>query len=291
MADALFVVVTGRFAVTRRRPPRGGGRARRRPAAGRDRLPRRRSAHRDRHRAARQPGAAAGTGRVRGALRQEPVDLAHADRGARQARGGCQRRRRAPPPDPRPRTVAIIRAGGSELPPAFIVGLTRAFRRSNRTMLVRPEMAKAVLPTNVRIDSVEATRALNALESNYDYVLYHRRAGADALVGEGDPAGRPRACRRHALGRTRSPMRSSGWRPSCCRRRRSASCCCTRRTGPSPAPRAGSRTATSPCTITWRWTTSATWSGSTASSTARRSAWWPAAAAPTARPTSASTRR
>lgn len=79
---------------------------------------------------------------------------------------------RAPPPDPRPRTVAIIRAGASELPPAFIVGLTRAFRRSNRTMLVRPEMAKAVLPPNVRIDSVEATRALNALESNYDYVLF-----------------------------------------------------------------------------------------------------------------------
>src|SRR5262245_47222742 len=72
---------------------------------------------------------------------------------------------RAPPPDPRPRTVALIRAGASELPPAFIVGLTRAFRRNNRTMLVRPEMAKAVLPVGVRIDSVEATRALNALES------------------------------------------------------------------------------------------------------------------------------
>jgi len=79
---------------------------------------------------------------------------------------------RAPPPDPRPRTVALIRAGASELPPAFIVGLTRAFRRSNRTLLVRPEMAKAVLPAGIRIDSVEATRALNALESSYDYVLF-----------------------------------------------------------------------------------------------------------------------
>lgn len=79
---------------------------------------------------------------------------------------------RAPPPDPRPRTVTIIRAGSSELPPAFIVGLTRAFRRSNRTILVRPEMAKAVLPENVRIDSVEATRALNALEAKCDYVLF-----------------------------------------------------------------------------------------------------------------------
>src|SRR5215510_9668618 len=79
---------------------------------------------------------------------------------------------RAPPPDPRPRTVTIIRAGGSELPPAFIVGLTRAFRRSNRTILVRPEMAKAVLPASVRIDSVEATRVLNALEAKCDYVLF-----------------------------------------------------------------------------------------------------------------------
>jgi NTE family protein len=79
---------------------------------------------------------------------------------------------RAPPPDPRPRTVTLIRAGGSELPPGFIVGLTRAFRRHNRIMLVRPEMAKAVLPPSVRIDSTEATRALNALEAKCDYVLF-----------------------------------------------------------------------------------------------------------------------
>src|SRR5207249_1579466 len=79
---------------------------------------------------------------------------------------------RAPAPDPRPRTVTLIRAGGSELPQAFLVGLTRAFRRRNRVMLVRPEMAKAVLPAGIRIDSVEATRALNSLEASYDYVLF-----------------------------------------------------------------------------------------------------------------------
>jgi len=79
---------------------------------------------------------------------------------------------RAAPPDPRPRTIALIRAGASELPQAFLVGLTRAFRRSNRTFLVRPEMAKSVLPPSVRIDSAEATRALNALEAKYDYVLF-----------------------------------------------------------------------------------------------------------------------
>ena len=49
---------------------------------------------------------------------------------------------RAPPPDPRPRTVTLIRAGASELPPGFVVGLARVFRRSNRTMLVWPEMAR-----------------------------------------------------------------------------------------------------------------------------------------------------
>ena len=79
---------------------------------------------------------------------------------------------RAPPPDPRPRTVTLIRAGASELPPGFVVGLSRVFRRSNRTMLVWPEMARTVLPTSVPIDSTEATRALNALEAQYDYVLF-----------------------------------------------------------------------------------------------------------------------
>jgi NTE family protein len=79
---------------------------------------------------------------------------------------------RAPPPDPRPRTVTLIRAGGSDLPPGFVIGLTRVFRRANRTMLVWPEMARTVLPVSVPIDSTEATRALNALEAQYDYVLF-----------------------------------------------------------------------------------------------------------------------
>jgi len=79
---------------------------------------------------------------------------------------------RTPPPDPRPRTITLIRAGASELPASFVVGLSRVFRHSNRTMLVWPEMARTVLPASVPIDSTEATRALNALEADYDYVLY-----------------------------------------------------------------------------------------------------------------------
>ena len=39
-------------------------------------------------------------------------------------------------------------------------------------MLVWPEMARTVLPASVPIDSTEATRALNALEADYDYVLF-----------------------------------------------------------------------------------------------------------------------
>jgi len=79
---------------------------------------------------------------------------------------------REPPPDPRPRTVTLIRAGASELPPGFVVGLARVFRHSNRTMLVWPDMARTVLPASIPIDSSEATRALNALEAQYDYVLF-----------------------------------------------------------------------------------------------------------------------
>ncbi len=78
----------------------------------------------------------------------------------------------APPPDPRPRTITLIRAGASELPASFVVGLARVFRHANRTMLVWPDMARTVLPATVPIDSTEATRALNALEAQYDYVLF-----------------------------------------------------------------------------------------------------------------------
>jgi NTE family protein len=79
---------------------------------------------------------------------------------------------RAPPPDPRPRTVAFIRAGGGALSPVFVEAIAGVFRRTHRTILVRSAMAEEVLPAGVRLDSAEATRALNALESGYDYLLF-----------------------------------------------------------------------------------------------------------------------
>ena len=79
---------------------------------------------------------------------------------------------RAPPPDPRPRTVAFIGAGGGVLSPVFVEAIAGVFRRAHRAILLRSAMAKDVLPDGVRLDGAEATRALNALESSYEYVLF-----------------------------------------------------------------------------------------------------------------------
>jgi hypothetical protein len=156
MADALYVVVTGRFLVSveeaRQALPRSG------PARQwADRLPRRRRAHRHRHGAADSLVLRLGRTEFE-TLWPSPVDLAHPHRGDGAAHGRRQCHAQ-PQPDPRPRTIAIIgpEAAASQ---AFIVGLTRAFRRHNRTMLVRPEMARPCCRR--RYDSTEATQ-LNAL--------------------------------------------------------------------------------------------------------------------------------
>ena len=171
MADALYVVVTGRFAVTiegRRQviaelgpgQPVGeiaflaGGTRTATVTALRDSLVLRLGRSEFEELSAKNPSI----------LRTLTVTLAR--------RVADANITRAPPPDPRPRTVTLIRAGSSELSPSFIVGLTRVFRQSSRTLLVWPEMARTVLPASVPIDSDEATRALNALEADYDYVLF-----------------------------------------------------------------------------------------------------------------------
>ncbi|MET0653113.1 MAG: cyclic nucleotide-binding and patatin-like phospholipase domain-containing protein, partial [Hyphomicrobiaceae bacterium] len=77
---------------------------------------------------------------------------------------------RPPPPDPRPRTLALIRAGDSALPPLFVERLLRAL--GPNTLLLDAQRAREVLPAGTALDSTEATRALNALEGRTDYVLY-----------------------------------------------------------------------------------------------------------------------
>jgi NTE family protein len=79
---------------------------------------------------------------------------------------------RADPPDPRPRTIALIRAGESPLPQPFVEQLAEVFRRASNTRLITAQAAREVLPKGTPLDSAEATRALNALESSHDYVLF-----------------------------------------------------------------------------------------------------------------------
>src|SRR5262245_46117893 len=77
---------------------------------------------------------------------------------------------RPPPPDPRPRTLALIRAGDSALPHAFVERLTAAL--TGKVLLLDAQRAGEVLPRGTAIDSTDATRALNALEGRTDYVVY-----------------------------------------------------------------------------------------------------------------------
>ncbi len=80
----------------------------------------------------------------------------------------------APPaPAPRARTVALIRAGGSPIPQAFVARLTTAFERSGRTLVVDPDRARAELGIdNSATSDDEATRSLNDLERAHDLVLF-----------------------------------------------------------------------------------------------------------------------
>lgn len=75
-------------------------------------------------------------------------------------------------PDARPRTIAIIRAGDAPVPQAFIDALTRVFSAASETLILDAERLAGMLPKDVAIDSAQATQALNELESKYDYLIF-----------------------------------------------------------------------------------------------------------------------
>jgi NTE family protein len=171
VADALYVVVTGRFAVTldgRRQlvaelgpgQPIGeiaflaGGTRTATVTALRDSLVLRLGRAEFEELSAKSPGI------------WRALTLALARRVAEANVG------RADPPDPRPRTIALIRAGESPLPQPFVEQLAGVFKRASNTRVLGAETAREVLPKGTRLDSGEATRALNALESSHDYVLF-----------------------------------------------------------------------------------------------------------------------
>jgi NTE family protein len=77
-----------------------------------------------------------------------------------------------PAPDPRPRTITIIRAGAAPVPARFIEELTATFSAAAKTLVLDSGKVTELLPKGVALDSAEATQVLNQLESVYDYVIF-----------------------------------------------------------------------------------------------------------------------
>lgn len=76
------------------------------------------------------------------------------------------------PPDPRPRTIAVIRAGGEAMPEKFFDLLAATFSENARTLVVTSGAAIKLFGNGATLASTDATRKLNDLESRYDYVLF-----------------------------------------------------------------------------------------------------------------------
>ncbi|MCL4767299.1 MAG: patatin-like phospholipase family protein [Hyphomicrobiaceae bacterium] len=74
------------------------------------------------------------------------------------------------PSDPRPRTIGVIRAGSRPVPPAFIRMLTSTFEAGARTLVL--ESGTTALGSGVALGTPEATRAINALERQYEAILF-----------------------------------------------------------------------------------------------------------------------
>ena len=75
-------------------------------------------------------------------------------------------------PDPKPRTIVLIAAGGTAFPRARFDVLARAFGAIGPTTIVDAGRARALLPDGTTFDHPAATQALNALEERTSTVLY-----------------------------------------------------------------------------------------------------------------------
>jgi len=72
---------------------------------------------------------------------------------------------------PRPRTIAVIPAGASRLDPAFVRDLTRSLERTGATAVLDADAARRLIGSGAALDSPEAIARLNTLEAAHDYVL------------------------------------------------------------------------------------------------------------------------
>ncbi|MEQ1711034.1 MAG: patatin-like phospholipase family protein [Hyphomicrobium sp.] len=79
---------------------------------------------------------------------------------------------RPAPPDPRPRTIVVVRAGASPVPAAFTARLADVLRRHATSRVVTSSELARHLHSRAGIDTPEATRAMNALEYDADFVLF-----------------------------------------------------------------------------------------------------------------------
>ncbi len=70
-----------------------------------------------------------------------------------------------------PRTIAVIRSGNEPVPPSFVADLVAAFGRLGRTRLVDSANVRTVIG-DLDLGSGGATETLNALESAHDTVIY-----------------------------------------------------------------------------------------------------------------------
>ena len=78
-----------------------------------------------------------------------PRHLAHADTALSQRLAATTAHEPAAP-DPRPRTIAIIRAGGSHMPDEFIDQLASVFSANASTLVLDGPRAADLLPKGVR---------------------------------------------------------------------------------------------------------------------------------------------
>lgn len=76
------------------------------------------------------------------------------------------------PPDPRPRTIAVIRAGASPQPEDFFHKLAAVFETMGRTLVLNSRTVPDAVRVGAPIESAAATRALNELEAGADFVLF-----------------------------------------------------------------------------------------------------------------------
>ncbi|HEY8508337.1 MAG TPA: cyclic nucleotide-binding and patatin-like phospholipase domain-containing protein, partial [Steroidobacteraceae bacterium] len=71
--------------------------------------------------------------------------------------------------EPRPRVIAVIRAGGHPVPAAFLNALVAALSSDAETLVL--DSSRGIPGGGAQLDTPEATRALNALEQQYRTIL------------------------------------------------------------------------------------------------------------------------